>query len=189
MKKVAVLFKDGYEEIEALSVVDVLRRANIECLMVGMDQLEVTGNHGITVTMDQVFNETSKEFDMVVLPGGMPGAQNLKEDSRVIQLLQGMAANDKWIAAICAAPIVLQEAGIVKNKRVTCFPSFASTIVDAVIEDSLVVVDQKIITSKGPATALLFAYTIVESLGGNSSILQESMQYYQLLEKSKSSRR
>ncbi|MFV0395317.1 MAG: DJ-1/PfpI family protein, partial [Coprobacillaceae bacterium] len=86
--KVAVLFKDGFEEIEALSVVDVLRRANVSCMMVGMDTMEVTSNHNITIQMDQTFDSSISKVDMIVLPGGMPGAKNLKDDSRVIALLQ-----------------------------------------------------------------------------------------------------
>jgi 4-methyl-5(b-hydroxyethyl)-thiazole monophosphate biosynthesis len=183
--KVAVLCKDGYEEIEALSVVDVLRRANVDCVLIGMDYLQVTSNHNISVMMDQCFDEAdTSTWDMVVLPGGMPGAKYLKEDPRVIALLQKMNAEHKWIGAICAAPIVLQAANLLTNKIVTCFPDFKEELIGAKITDNLVSVDDNIITSRGPATALLFAYTILEQLGIDSQPLQDGMQYLALLKNS-----
>lgn len=184
MDKVAVLFKEGYEEIEALTIVDVLRRANVECVMIGMDDMKVTSNHGVTIQMDQLFDTTLIDtINMVVLPGGMPGAKNLKEDIRVITLLQQMKEQNKYIGAICAAPIVLQEAGVITNKEVICYPGFEEDLKDAIIKEKLVVVDLPVITSKGPATALLFAYTLLEVLGIESESLQEAMQYQALLHK------
>ena len=105
MKKIAVLCKDGFEEIEALTPVDVLRRANVHVDLVGMDDLKVTSSHQITIQMDCVFNDQIKEYDGVVIPGGLPGATNLRDDARVIEIVQQFNQEHKLIAAICAGPI------------------------------------------------------------------------------------
>ena len=116
MKKIAVLCKDGFEEIEALTPVDVLRRANVHVDLVGMDDLKVTSSHQITIQMDCVFNDQIKEYDGIVIPGGLPGATNLRDDARVIEIVQQFNQEHKLIAAICAGPIVLAKAGILKDK-------------------------------------------------------------------------
>ena len=110
MKKIAVLCKDGFEEIEALTPVDVLRRANVHVDLVGMDDLKVTSSHQITIQMDCVFNDQIKEYDGIVIPGGLPGATNLRDDARVIEIVQQFNREHKLIAAICAGPIVLAKA-------------------------------------------------------------------------------
>ena len=112
MKKIAVLCKDGFEEIEALTPVDVLRRANVHVDLVGMDDLKVTSSHQITIQMDCVFNDQIKEYDGIVIPGGLPGATNLRDDARVIEIVQQFNLEHKLIAAICAGPISLGKAGI-----------------------------------------------------------------------------
>lgn len=175
--KAIVLFKDGFEEIEALSVVDVLRRESVECKMVGMDLLQVKGSHDIVVTMDEVFSGDYEDVDIVILPGGMPGAKNLKEDARVIKLLQDFEKQNKWIAAICAAPIALNAAGILKNKHYTCYPGFEKEIENAVYEDVATYVDGYVITARGPAVALDFSYLILEKLGIDATLQKKAMQY------------
>lgn len=112
MKKIAILCKDGFEEIEALTPVDVLRRANVHVDLVGMDDLKVTSSHQITIQMDCVFNDQIKEYDGIVIPGGLPGATNLRDDARVIEIVQQFNLEHKLIAAICAGPIVLAKAGV-----------------------------------------------------------------------------
>ena len=104
MKKIAVLCKDGFEEIEALTPVDVLRRANVHVDLVGVDDLKVTSSHQITIQMDCVFNDQIKEYDGIVIPGGLPGATNLRDDARVIEIVQQFNREHKLIAAICAGP-------------------------------------------------------------------------------------
>ena len=168
MKKIAVLCKDGFEEIEALTPVDVLRRANVHVDLVGMDDLKVTSSHQITIQMDCVFNDQIKEYDGIVIPGGLPGATNLRDDARVIEIVQQFNQEHKLIAAICAGPIVLAKAGILKDKICTCSPGFVQK-------------DDHIITGKGPAAALEFGYTILESLGYDSSNLRQGMQYEYLM--------
>ena len=175
--KVIVLFKEGYEEIEALSTVDVLRRANIQCMMVGMDELYVKSSHNIVVKMDKVFDETDYDADVVVLPGGMPGAASLRDDKRVIELVKNFYDHNKIVAAICAAPIVLEEAGVLKGKSFTCYPGFEKEAVSGNYQDVLVHVDGNIVTGRGPAAALAFGYAVLEKCGIDSSKLKNAMQY------------
>lgn len=178
--KAVVLFKDGFEELEALSVVDVLRRANVTCEMIGMDSLTVTSSHQITVTMDKLFDSSVYEADVVVLPGGMPGASSLRDDERVIDVLQQFHQQRKWIAAICAGPISLEKAGIVSGKKFTCYPGFDQQIPSGLYQDTLTYVDGNIITGRGPAAALEFAYTILAKLGVDPKDIAEGMQYHYL---------
>ena len=103
-----------------------MRRANVECTMVGMDKLEVTSSHQIKIKMDQIYDGLDN-YDAVVIPGGMPGASNLRDDSRVIDLVKQFNHDGKIIGAICAGPIVLQEADVIKGKTVTCYPGFEAT--------------------------------------------------------------
>ena len=181
MKKIAVLCKDGFEEIEALTPVDVLRRANVHVDLVGMDDLKVTSSHQITIQMDCVFNDQIKEYDGIVIPGGLPGATNLRDDARVIEIVQQFNQEHKLIAAICAGPIVLAKAGILKDKICTCSPGFETQLTGANYQEAIVQKDDHIITGKGPAAALEFGYTILESLEYDSSNLRQGMQYEYLM--------
>lgn len=180
MKKVVVLLKDGFEELEALSVVDVLRRAQVPCDMIGMDSMKVVSSHGIEVTVDHLFDEAVYEADVVVLPGGLPGATSLRDDLRVIDLLKDFYQKKKWIAAICAGPISLEKAGIIQGKKFTCYPGFEKDIPSGIYQDAFICVDQNIITGRGPAAALEFAYTILEKLDVNSNDISHAMQYHLL---------
>lgn len=175
--KAIVLFKDGFEEIEALSVVDVLRRANITCDMIGMDSMDVTSSHQITIHMDKLFDETDYAADVVVLPGGLPGATHLRDDQRVIDLLIDFNMRGKWIAAICAGPISLEVANVIKGKKYTCSPGFEKQIPSGIYQDTLTCIDQNLITARGPAAALQFGYDILESLGQDSTNISQAMQY------------
>lgn len=188
MKKVALLLANGFEEGEALFVVDILRRANIACDMVSIKDKNVTGSHSITVLADKVIQEIhSNDYDMIVLPGGQPGADNLRDSKEVITLIQEMNQKNKFIAAICAAPQVLEKAGIIQNKKVTSYPAekYREILKESNYQESLVVVDGNIITSRGPATTLPFAYQLVEILGGNSKELKEKMLYNDLIQEIK----
>ena len=169
MKKVAVLFHDGFEVLEALSVVDVMTRANVTCTMVGMDNIKVV--------MDCLCDENIETYDALVIPGGLPGATNLRDDKRVIDLVQKFNNANKIVAAICAGPIVLEKAGVIKDKKVTCFPGFEKELTSAIYQDTLVYQDGNIITGRGPAASLAFSYCILEALGIDSSNIQEGMQY------------
>lgn len=181
MKKVAVLFHDGFEEIEALSVVDVMRRANVDCTMVGMDKLEVTSSHQIKIKMDRLYDDLN-DYDAVVIPGGMPGASNLKNDQRVIALVKKFNQAGKIIGAICAGPIVLKEADVIDGKTVTCYPGFEEQLTGANYQEALVQTDGNIVTGKGPAAALAFSFALLEALGLDSNAIKEGMQYKYLEE-------
>ena len=176
MAKVAVILADGFEEIEALTVVDVLRRANITCHMVGFEA-QVTGSHAIQVQADRVFDGDLSEYDMIVLPGGMPGSAHLRDNEQLIAELQKFEQVGKKVAAICAAPIVLNRAGLLKDKGFTCYDGVQEQIADGYYRKETVVVDGQLTTSRGPATALAFAYNLVEQLGGDADALREAMLY------------
>lgn len=176
MKKAALLLAPGFEEIEALTVVDVLRRAGLVCDMIGFDE-SVTGSHAITVQADQVWKGRLDDYDMVILPGGMPGSANLRDDDRLMQLLQEFQQADKFIAAICAAPIALDRAGILTGKYFTCYDGARDNIENGTYRKETVLVDGKLITSRGPSTALAFAYELVRQLGGDAEQLADAMLY------------
>ena len=179
MKKVAVLLAEGFEEIEALSVVDVLRRAKIECNMISIKNEMVKGAHNINVKADKILNDDIKSYDMIVCPGGLPGAEYLSKDERVLDIIREFnKTEDKYIAAICASPaMVLSAAGIEEDRYITSYPGedFENMLNKANFVEELVVVDGNLITSRGPATTLLFAYKLVEILGGDAESLKEGM--------------
>ena len=179
MKRVAVMLADGFEEIEALTVVDVLRRARVECDMVSIGDIIVRSTHNIEVKADKIINDDLEDYDMIVCPGGLPGAKNLSENKKLIDTIRKFdKMNNKYISAICAAPaMVLTSAGIEKDKFITSYPGeeFEGMLENANYTDELVVVNGNLITSRGPATALLFAYKILDVLGINSEALKEGM--------------
>ena len=182
MPKVAVILANGFEEIEALTVVDVLRRANITCHMVGFED-KVTGSHAIQVQADRVFDGNLSEYDMIVLPGGMPGSAHLRDNESLISELQKCNQGGKKLAAICAAPIALNRAGLLEGKNFTCYDGVQEQIANGHYQKETVVVDGNIITSRGPATALAFAYHLVDTLGGDAKSLRNGMLYTDVFEK------
>ena len=182
MPKVAVILANDFEEIEALTVVDVLRRANITCHMVGFGE-KVTGSHAIQVQANRVFDGNLSEYDMIVLPGGMPGSAHLRDNESLISELQKCNQGGKKLAAICAAPIALNQAGLLEGRNFTCYDGVQEQIANGHYHKETVVVDGNVITSRGPATALAFAYHLVETLGGDAESLRNSMLYTDLFEK------
>ena len=168
---VYVHLADGFEEIEALTVVDLLRRAGIETETVSiMKRLPVKGSHGIKVIADLLFEDAVySSCEIIVLPGGMPGAENLYEHEGLREKIYSFYNQEKWIAAICAAPLVLGRAGILKGKKAASYPGFEKELDGAEIVTDPVVSDQKIITSRGPATAMPFALKIIEELKGKEA--------------------
>jgi 4-methyl-5(b-hydroxyethyl)-thiazole monophosphate biosynthesis len=164
-KKVLVLLAEGFEEIEAVTVIDVLRRAEIEVQSASLNGTKVTGSHGIALVADATLDDVEEQmFDAVVLPGGMPGARHLRESHAVLNLLRDAAHKGKFVAAICAAPTALDVAGVLKGRRATSYPGHELTSADYVEEP--VVVDGNIITSRGPGTAFDFSLKLVEKLVG-----------------------
>ncbi|WP_368490666.1 DJ-1 family glyoxalase III [Clostridium sp. BJN0013] len=166
MKKVIILLAEGFEEIEALTCVDVLRRGNIECKICSINSKEdVKGAHGIIVKVDSLLkNINEDEYHAVILPGGMPGAVNLRDNEKVIEIVRKFDRENKIIAAICAAPIVLKKAGIIYNRKVTSYPGFEEELQAYNYSEEIVVQEGNLITSRGPATAVYFTFKILENL-------------------------
>ena len=168
---IAVFLAQGFEEIEALAVVDVLRRAELPVKTVGVGGKEITGAHGICVKADMEEKEVSTdELEAVVLPGGMPGTLNLEKSPIVRTCIRYCCENDLYICAICAAPSILGHMGLAAGREVTCFPGFENEL--------SVVTDGKMITGKGPGVAVDFALEIVARLCGQveSSKIRMAMQ-------------
>lgn len=162
-----VFLAPGFEEIEALAVVDVLRRAELEVRMVGVGGKDITGAHGIAVRCDITDAQAVTDgLNMVVLPGGMPGTLNLGKSPIVRACAEYCVKNDKWLAAICAAPSALGRFGLIEGKKVTCYPGFESQLGGAVHTGGRVVRDGRLITAIGPGAALEFALDIVRCLLG-----------------------
>ncbi len=167
MARAAVLLAEGFEEIEAITVIDVLRRGDVEVVALGVTGTTVRGNHGIAVQADAALASGARErWDLVVLPGGMPGASTLRDDPRVQAMLRAQRDEGVPLAAICAAPIALGKAGLLHGKRATCFPGFEAQLTGATVVTETVVDDGDVITSRGPGTALPFALALVARLQG-----------------------
>lgn len=168
MKKVSVILADGFEEIEALTVVDLLRRAQIYVGTVSItDDYTVHGAHGINAQAEDLFEEVAfVESDMIVLPGGMPGTSNLNAHEGVRRVVKEFNRDGKYIGAICAAPTILGNLGLLKGKRVSCYPSVEQEIQGAVMTRTDVTVDGNLITSRGAGTAIAFALKLIEMLSG-----------------------
>lgn len=169
MKTVLVPLANGSEELEAVTVLDILRRAGIETVSASLDGQPIRGSRGTMLIPDTSLDEALKRrFDMVVLPGGQPGTNNLKADTRIIKLVQRMAADDLFVCAVCAAPSVLATAGLLDGKRATSFPGSLDAFPKVLRQSQSVVEDGKLITSRGPGTAMDFALTLVERLAGKA---------------------
>lgn len=168
MKKVLVPLADGFEEIEAVTIVDVLRRAGMEVLMAGLQPGAVTGSHKIVVVPDLDLNGAMKQdFDILVLPGGQPGTDHLRGDSRILDLVRKMAQKKAWIGAICAAPLVLRDAGVAEGRKITSYLGMEKEFSGSRYDEGRVVVDGNLVTGRGAGTALEFALQLVALAEGN----------------------
>jgi 4-methyl-5(b-hydroxyethyl)-thiazole monophosphate biosynthesis len=169
--KILVPLAPGFEETEAVTVIDILRRADLNAVTAALTDNPVTGSHGIKITTDILLNENEK-YDAIVLPGGMPGTTNLRNDKRVISIIKSISSSGGITAAICAAPVVLADAGLLKNKNFTCYPGFENEIKDADFLTESVVVAGNVITSRGAGTAVPFALKLIEILSGSAKALE-----------------
>ncbi|MBN2165115.1 MAG: DJ-1/PfpI family protein [Marinilabiliaceae bacterium] len=165
-KKVYIFLAEGFEEVEAITPADVLRRANIDTFLVSIsEKREVIGAHSIVVMADGTFNDFNyNNADMLILPGGMPGTNNLKKHTGLVSLIKTHNKNNKWIGAICAAPIILGENNILNNKTATCYPGFENQLIGANVTSCNIEVSQNIITGRGVGVAVQFSLEIVKKL-------------------------
>ncbi|MGN0961074.1 MAG: DJ-1 family glyoxalase III [Christensenellales bacterium] len=179
MKKVAVILSDGFEELEAVTVIDILRRAGIEVEIIGLRNTQLTGSRGVTIICDDIYDYYScLEYDGVIMVGGMDNATNLSQDDSVLNLLRDYMSKNKLIAGICATPaLVFPEAGILEGKVATCYPSDSLiNNLDCEFLDKECVVCGNLITSQSPDTAMEFALTIVQYLGYDASSVYADLQ-------------
>ncbi|MCX5687505.1 MAG: DJ-1/PfpI family protein [Candidatus Omnitrophica bacterium] len=172
LKKAIILLATGFEEIEAVTVIDILRRAGIELTIAGLDGINITGSHGITITANKKLGGLLPDFDAVIIPGGMPGALHLHNSSEVNDFIKKMHSIGAIIAGICAAPsVIMAPIGILYDKTATCYPGDQIDFgKNTRYENKAVVIDGNIITSQGPATAMEFAFAIVEKLIGEDTV-------------------
>lgn len=171
MAKVYIFLADGFEEIEGLTVVDLLRRANIDITMVSLNPTrKVTGSHNIATEADITFEESNyQDADLLVLPGGMPGTNTLMNHAGLDKLIKEFHAKGKALAAICAAPTVLGQKGLLHGKNATCYTGMEEKLLGANVIDAPVVVDGAIITSKGLGTAIDFSLSIIKRFQGEEA--------------------
>lgn len=161
---------EGFEEVEALAPLDLIRRAGLEIRTVGVGSKTVVGSHGIPVVADMTADEfTDDAPDTVILPGGMPGTKNLDADETVHKAIANAVKNDAYICAICAAPMILGKLGLVRGKKAVCYPGFEKYLDGATVPEKKVVRDGKIITAKGMGAAVEFGLAIVEALKGEKT--------------------
>ena len=171
MVRVLVPLAPGFEDLEATTIVDLLRRAGFEVVTAGLAPGLVQGARGMRVQPDASLDEVREQaFDLIALPGGMPGAEHLKNDARILALLKKMAAAGKYTAAICAAPIALAAAGLLDGKKATSYPGFIDKLElpHTVCVSDAVVVDGRVVTSRGPGTAMDFALVLIALLAGEA---------------------
>lgn len=166
MAKVYVCFATGTEEVEALTVVDILRRAKVETVMVSTtDDINVTSSHGVTIKMDKMLSEIDESADMIVLPGGIPGVPNLLANKELCDIIYKYDKLDgKYLAAICAGPTIYGKLGLLKDKKACCYPGMEDELFCKETVYDKVAVDGKYITSRGLGTAIEFALTLVSIL-------------------------
>ena len=177
MKKAAIIIASGFEEGEALTIADIIKRAHLQCDLVGFEQ-EVKGGHETIVRCDHILNETLLDYDMVILPGGYGGAEAMKNNPTLISYLQQMNEKGKYVCAMCAAPIVLEKANLLVDKKFTAYQGYDQKIKQGTYLNDKVVIDGNIVTSRGPATAYAFAYKLVELLGGDALAVKKRMVYF-----------
>jgi protein deglycase len=178
--EILIILANGFEEIEAIASIDILRRGKARVTIAGVGSININGSQGLKVTTDITVDEAVKnEYAVVILPGGEPGTTNLQNSALVKQILNKHYEANKYIAAICAAPRILNNLGFLNGVKATSYPGTKSLMNNCVYVEKAVVVDGQFITSRGPGTAMAFAYTILKVLNKSdlSDKLQKSMQF------------
>lgn len=182
MKKAYLFFTTGFEEVEALTVVDILRRGGVDCKTVSITgDYDVTSSHAVTIRADLLFEEQSLEDgDMLILPGGIPGTPNLKAHAGLDKLIRQYHEAGKYLAAVCAAPTVYGEKGLLQDRKATCFPGMESGLVGAEHREDKVVCDGQFITSRGMGTCIDFGLTLLAKLTdeANAQTIGQKIVYY-----------
>lgn len=185
MAKVYEFLSNGTEEVEALIPVDVLRRAGVEVVLVStVDSLTVVTSHGVRIEADAMIEDVdTSDADLLMIPGGLPGAVNLCEHPLVREKMQAQYEAGKLVSAICAGPMILGSLGIAKGKRCTCYPGCEDDLIGATYTGELVTVDGNVITGEGPAASFPYAYTLCEMLCGKTTAkaLMDGMMYTHLM--------
>ncbi len=178
MKRIAVIAAPGCEEGETLTIADVFRRAELACDLVGLGSLEITGGHKTVFRCDAVLDDAlSDTYDMVVLPGGYGGVDAMAGSELLLGQVASMLDAGKWVAAICAAPVALDKAGLLEGRTFTCYPGQRGIIKAGTWVNEVVVIDGNLVTSQGPATAWAFSYKLVELMGGDAEAVRQRMVY------------
>lgn len=177
MSKILEILASGFEEIEAVAPADIWRRLGIEVTLAGLDDMQITGAHGMTLQCDALLEEVSElDFDGVFLPGGMPGSTNLRDSSVVRDVVKRMATSGKVVSAICAAPMVLSHCGVLRGKRFTMYPGMGDFLMSGDVPQSdSAVRDGNVVTGKGPGAAFFFASEVAAALGVDASACFEAM--------------
>lgn len=175
---VYVLMVDGFEEIEAIEPIDILRRGGVTVKTVGVFSKKVTGAHNITIETDITIDEVSDDAELLMLPGG-PGHTNIEKSEKAAELIKKAYETGAYVCAICASPSILGKKGLLKNKKATCFPGFESFLEGAELSDEKAVWDGKIITGKGAGAAAEFGFLMLEALKGEdiAEQIRSAMQY------------
>ena len=172
MAAALVVLAEGFEELEAVAIIDVLRRVGVKVMVAGLEKGPVRSVHDVVVGTDAVIDDVDEaSFDAIALPGGTPGAKRLREDPRVLAMVRRFYEARKWTCAVCAAPTVLEAAGVLKGKRATSYPG--NPLPSATFVEERVVVDGNLITSRGPGTAVDFALAIAERLVGKDAAAKQ----------------
>ena len=187
MKRIAVLFADGFEESESLTIVDILRRAQMDSVIVGVTGKEVMGVHDINVRADiELKDVKAEDYDMVVVPGGYVGVDALMYSPETIEFIRDMDSLGKFVTAICAGPRVLEAADVLGERNYTCYPGQEAKIISGKHQQALVIRDGNLITAIGPAICYAFAYALIDALGGDSLAVKNRMVYFNAFDEASS---
>jgi len=172
--KVALFLAEGFEELEAITIIDILRRGSISLKTFGLNNNIIRGAHNISVKTDDIFRvDKLIDYDAIIFPGGLAGVTNLKNNQSIVEVVMNFNNNNKYIAAICAAPLILDKAGVLKDKIATCYPVLKDNLINiSKYSDNCIVIDKNIITSQGPATAMDFALSLLEIWTGKEKSLE-----------------